>query len=323
MRPIILVTGATGFIGRAAVEALVARGLDVHAVHSTVPRRREVGIVRWHQADLLKASDRAGLVDTVRPTHLLHLAWSMTPGRYLDSPENARWADATSDLARRFASAGGRRLVAVGSCFEYEPGVCDEVRTPARPRTPYAAAKEACRQELEGLARETGMSFAWPRVFFVYGPGEAPTRLVASVATSLLQGRPALCSHGEQVRDYLHVGDVGDALAALAPSGVEGTVNVGAGQGVRIKDLVLQIAREVGQERLVRLGARPAPADEPPIIVACVARLRDEVGWSPKFDVITGVKDTVAWWRRELARQRLPETPPAPFDIAANPKVPP
>jgi nucleoside-diphosphate-sugar epimerase len=99
------------------------------------------------------------------------------------------------------------------------------------------------------------------------------------------------------VRDFLHVADSGDAFAALLDSGVEGAVNVGSGEGVAVADVVRRIAALAGRPELVELGALQAPAGEPPLLVADVGRLRDEVGWRPSRSLDEGLRDTVEWWR--------------------------
>ncbi|HEX6040594.1 NAD(P)-dependent oxidoreductase, partial [Longimicrobium sp.] len=241
----------------------------------------------------------ARVVDAVRPDALLHLAWYTEHGRFWTSLENYRWVGASLELFRAFAGAGGARIVATGTCAEYDwsAGTCDERDTPLRPATPYGACKLATGQLLASLAERTGMRAAWARLFFLYGPHEHPDRLVPSVARALLAGEPARCTHGAQLRDFLHVRDVASACVALLESGVTGPVNVAAGRAVALRTVVEGVARHAGDPGLVRLGALPAPADDPPVLAASAARLRDEVGWTPALDLDAGLADAVAWWR--------------------------
>ncbi|MEA2488306.1 MAG: hypothetical protein QOH21_98 [Acidobacteriota bacterium] len=294
----LLLTGATGFIGRQLALAAVARGWEVHAPVRVVPEERVDG-VEYHAVDLL--DDPAGVRQTVAAigaSHMLHLAWYAVPGLYWTSAENFRWVTASMALGDAFRDAGGRRLVVAGSCAEYDWrfGFCSESVTPLAPATTYGVAKNALRSLLASWSVQSDVSFAWGRIFFLYGPGEPRPRLVPSVVTSLLAGRTAECTAGTQVRDFLHVRDVAEAFLALLASEVEGPVNIASGQAVAVRDVIQTIAGQLGKTELVALGARPMP-DEPPLVVADIRRLQREVQWSPRYDLAAGLRETIEWWR--------------------------
>ena len=103
------------------------------------------------------------------------------------------------------------------------------------------------------------MSLAWGRVFFVFGPHEHPARLAGSVAGALVAGQEALCSHGEQVRDFLYAPELAAAFVALLRSDVTGPVNMASGEAVALRELIEALAAAAGRPDLVRLGARPSP----------------------------------------------------------------
>ncbi|HEX8118668.1 MAG TPA: NAD(P)-dependent oxidoreductase [Pyrinomonadaceae bacterium] len=301
----VLLTGAGGFVGRRCLPELLARGYEVHAVGRGGGRAAGEGsqALHWHAADLLDRAKVAALLSEVGPTHLLHLAWYTEHGKFWSAVENLSWVGASLSLFESFAAAGGRRVVAAGTCVEYAPvegTPCDEHFTPVAPQTLYGACKHATRTVLEAFARQAGLSHAWGRLFFPYGPGEPPGRLDPSVARALLAGEPALCTHGRQVRDFLHVEDAASAFVALLDSGVEGAVNVASGQPVTLAEVVERVAARAGRPDLVRLGARPAPEGEPPTLYADARRLRGEVGWAPRHDLDEGLAETVEWLRESM-----------------------
>ena len=131
----VLVTGATGCIGRHILPGLLATGWEVHGVSSR-DRDQAAGPVRWYRADLLDASQTESLVATVRPSHLLHLAWYIAPGKWAMAPDNLRWVRASLNLLQSFQAHGGTRVVTAGSCLEYDwhYGYCAEERTPCKAR---------------------------------------------------------------------------------------------------------------------------------------------------------------------------------------------
>jgi len=298
----VLVTGGSGFIGSHCLGTLVARGLDVHAVRAGRPGIEADGVT-WHTADLLEEPDIARLVEAVRPTHLLHLAWVATPGVFPSSIENFRWTQASLSLYRAFAESGGRRVVTAGTSYEYDwrYGYCSEDVTPLAPDTLYGASKKALGELVSAYSVTCGLSSAWARVFFLYGPREHPDRLVSSVIRSLLTGSPANCSHGEQIRDYLHVEDVASALVTLLDGSVEGAVNIGSGSPVALKQIVSEIGDILERPDLIRLGAIPARANDAPLVVADVTRLTSLVHFKPAHDLISGLEHTIGWWEARVA----------------------
>jgi len=305
-----LVTGAGGFIGRHSLGPLCAAGYEVHAVlsaraSSAPPLGAPLRGAQVHRADLLDLQAIDALIEAVRPTHLLHFAWIVTPGVYWSSAENYRWLDASRHLMRRFADRGGVRAVMAGSCAEYDWSrveVCRERTSPlasesGKAVTAYAECKIALQQALENVGREQGLSTAWGRVFFQFGPGEHPQRLVPSVILDLLAGREALCPHGRQIRSFLHVADVGAAFAAVLDSDIEGPVNIGSGERISIAELLERIARQIGRPNLLKLGARDSAPGEPAILVPDIGRLQREVDWSPRLTLDAGLADAIGWWR--------------------------
>jgi nucleoside-diphosphate-sugar epimerase len=255
--------------------------------------------IHWHRADLLDSTETSRMMAEVRPTHLLHLAWYAEPGKFWHSAENFRWLESSIALLRHFREQGGERVVMAGTCAEYDwdYGFCSEVITPCRPATTYGVCKNALFEVMRVFCAERGMSAAWGRIFFLYGPGEHPSRLVASVITDFLRGDQARCTHGNQIRDFLHVRDVASAFVALLESPVEGAVNIASGQPVALREVVLTIADCLGARERVCFGALPAPENEPPLLVADVRRLAGELGWRPYYDLAAGVAQTIRDWQ--------------------------
>jgi nucleoside-diphosphate-sugar epimerase len=282
----VLVTGASGFIGRHTLPHLHAAGYEVHAVGS-----RDV--------DLLNERACRDLLARIRPTHLLHLAWYVPPGKYWTSLENVRWLQASLDLITAFAAEGGLRVVTAGTCAEYSwdgDGICHEDATPLTPASLYGASKDALRRMQESLARQLNLSAAWGRIFFPYGPGEPVERLIPSVIRSVIAGEAARCSHGRYVRDFMYVDDVARAFTVLLDSSYEGAVNIGTGVPVKISEMAQAAARAAGDLGLLQLGALPAREGEPEALLADTARLRD-LGFTQRWNLEDAMTATVSWWR--------------------------
>lgn len=297
----VLLTGATGFIGRHALSRLLKRGYEVHAITSQNCENLNSN-VHWHKLNLLDFKSSADLISTIRPTHLLHFAWYTVHGKYSSSPENVKWIQASLVLLQSFIQMGGQRIVMAGTCFEYcsNFGFCSEFKTPLKPDTFYGTVKHSLQMILRSLAREVGVSSAWGRIFFLYGPHEHPDRLVSSVTRSLIKGEEAPCSHGNQIRDFLFVEDVADAFVSLLESKVEGPVNIASGRPVLLREMLDLIGQEIGRPELIKMNAIVAPKREPPVLIGEVRRLKEEVGWEPNFNLINGILHTISWWKNQL-----------------------
>lgn len=287
----VLLTGATGLLGRLAITPLIERGFDVLAAsRSGDDIAQATGIA----ADILDPAQMAGVFDGRNVSHLLHLAWHNGASDRWTSPANHEWNRATLELIRAFANAGGQRVVAAGSCAEYQWG--DKVlseSSPLRQATSYGQAKAKTGSEVMAEAPVLGISLAWARIFFCYGPGEPEGRLLGDLIEGISAGKTVACTDGKQERDYLHSADIGRALAAVLDSDVEGAINVASGQATPVKDLIMEVAAQMGHPELVDLGAKERPENDPPRVVADISKLEQRTDFKPFFDIPSGVADVL------------------------------
>jgi nucleoside-diphosphate-sugar epimerase len=293
----ILLTGATGFIGSHVARVLVQEGHEVHALARPRSDLRRIADIQSSlqiiYADLLDSALRPP------PCALcIHLAWYVEPGKYLESPENKHWLAASLRLARALASAGCKRFVAAGTCFEYAT-TNNPLResSPTEPRTLYAQSKLELFNALQSLDMEIG----WVRFFYQYGPFEDPRRLMPYVINSLLRGETCKLTPGEQVRDYLNVEDVATAVWAVAHSKLTGAVNIGSAQAVAVREVALKIGEHIGRPELIALGAQPYPAGDAMFLLADNSKLLT-TGWRGRISLDDGLRATIEWWRQARPR---------------------
>ncbi len=298
----LLLTGAGGFIGSHCIESLIQAGFNVNAVSSRIIRNHDQDGLTWHHADLHNAEHVLRLLSEVKPEYLLHLAWDVTPGLYWQSVANLRWVKSSLGLLQSFIESGGRRLVMVGSCAEYDwqYGYCREGLTPLNPQSLYGTCKNALRQVLEATAAGKKVSVAWGRLFSVYGPGEREERLVPTILTSLIKGEEAHCLSGHQVRDYMYVKDAAAAFTALLNSSVEGPVNIASGKPLFLSELASAAADFTGRQDLLKISSESKDSSEPDLLLAHTGRLTNEVGFKPAYSLSEGMQETGLWWKKRL-----------------------
>lgn len=283
---------------------LIAAGRDDLAgseIHVTTRRPIDdlVHGVQAHHVDLMDEKAVLLLLSELRPTHLCHLAWvgPEHQDRY-NTPENQRWAAASRSLFKAFVDAGGERLVHLGSCIEYgnEASGLRIESQPLAPDTAYGSAKAEISDVVSDLVRD-GLSAAVARPFFCYGPNEQPERLVPSLILALAEGRKIDLTEGRQVRDYLDVRDVAEALLTLLlrPEAT-GPFNVGAGAGVEVRSIAEHLGRIAGKPELLNFGGRPEGADSAPEIVADIGRITAVTDWKPTITLERGLEHATNWW---------------------------
>lgn len=286
----VLITGPSGFLGQHCLRQLIAEDCEIHAV-SRADNMTDCDRVRWHTVDLQDPLAACTLVASVRPTHLLHLAWEATPRIYSQSPENFRWLEASIAMALAFGKSGGSRFLGAGTSAEYDAssGYSVEDSTPIHPSSIYGKCKAACWLGVEAAAQHHQFSAAWGRIFLPYGPGDPAGRLIPSVLTALDEKRPVETTHGAQLRDFVYAPDAADLLVRLLFSPETGVFNIGTGCGSTIRTVIEYLAdRRGGRDRL-RFGAIEPPPGEPPTLVADMTKVKDRLHWSAPTSLITGL----------------------------------
>ena len=270
--PLILLTGANGFVGRQVLRELAARSCNVRVVV------RKESLNQIAPSDAIEAviatpdlwsETVAWCANVCRDVDcVIHVAWYAEQGDYLRSPKNQECVAGTLRLAQGAIEARVRRFVGIGTCFEYDLSAGHlSIETALRPSTPYAEAKTAAFTELSRLLPRQGIEFAWCRLFYVYGEGEDERRLVPYLRGKLMAGEPAALTSGEQIRDYLDVRDTGRMIADAALGTAQGPVNICSGIPVTVRQLAERIADEYGRRDLLRFGARPDNLIDPPCVV--------------------------------------------------------
>jgi dTDP-6-deoxy-L-talose 4-dehydrogenase (NAD+) len=263
----VLVTGATGFVGRHVVAELLRGGHAVTAVARTSSKARELpwfGEVSFIECDVYRDFRRVAS-DVPRPDVLVHLAWPGLPN-YRDSFHLEVNLPAELRMHREAVSCGISRIVVAGTCLEY--GMQDgplSSETDTRPVTAYGLAKDSLRRALEMWQDGGGFSLQWVRLFYMFGEGQNPGSLLAQLDRAIDERLPAFdMSPGDQLRDYLPIADVAACFRKVVENpAVRGVINCCSGRPVSVRDLVERRCAERGSSIRLNRGHFPYPDYEP------------------------------------------------------------
>jgi nucleoside-diphosphate-sugar epimerase len=263
----VLVTGASGFVGRHVVPALLARGHTVTAVGRSI---ENAAAHDWFAQVRFIAADVHSPPDDLRATFgdaevVMHLAW---PGL----PNHRQPFHVDQNLPRDFAFlralvlAGYRRLMVVGSCLECSPrDGCYTEDMDGEPTLPYPLAKARLRRQLLELQREHPFALQWARLFYMYGEGQHPASLLPQLDRAIDSGATTFdMSGGEQVRDFSPVTEVARKLATIAEHPEwTGVTHVCSGQPITVRAFVEQHLAARRANIKLNLGVYPYTDYEP------------------------------------------------------------
>lgn len=288
----VLLIGASGFLGRYALDSLHHKGAEI----VMLGRRRAPGsaFAEFIETDLLTAPDFAALVKESRATHLLHMAWYAEHGKYWTCPLNLRWVEATTRLIEAFCEAGGRQVVVAGSCAEYDwsHGYCREESTPSNPATLYGTAKDAARRLAMAVCAQHQITCVWGRLFLPFGTGESSQRLIPSLIEVFRGQRPPFGVNAPAYRDFLHASDVAEGFVALLRSSEGGIYNISSGQPVQLGGVVRELAQLLGADPQAVLNLTTVRPGEPPLLAGENLRLK-ALGWQPALTLAQGLLQSV------------------------------
>lgn len=308
----VLVTGAAGFIGTNFVRRALELRPDWHIVafdaltYAGNPENLQgleaTGRFRFIHADICHPD----AVDTAFEPPLWAVinfaAESHVDRSILGGAEFVRTnVLGTQVLLNRARRADLHRFVQVSTDEVYgalgPEGAFSET-SPLAPNSPYSASKAAADLFVRAYHVTYGVPAVVTRCSNNYGPYQFPEKVIPLFVTNLLEDKQVpLYGDGLHVRDWIHVNDHCDALLAVLERGVPGEVyNVGAGCELNNRELSYAILRELGQDESMIRHVKDRLAHDRRYAIDS-SKLQRALGWSPRVDFATGLRDTVRWYR--------------------------
>ena len=292
----ILVTGATGFIGRAFVVHLLeqpetAVSLLLRETYSgTKPlppelaRRREQFDVVYADLRNFRLTSRA--VGEAKPDVVVHLAAAGVTDPFLNV-----------DTAVRYNVTGALNLLR--ACFEkrFDTERLIMARTPGEKSSmnAYAASKAAAWQFCEMYARTQQWPIVGAMIYQAYGPGQSLRNVIPAALQAALSGQDFPMTAGTQQRDWIFIADVVAGLWQMVNQAVPAgkTADLGTGVATSVADVVRLVYEQFGQGGCPRVGQLPSRPGEDAVQLADVVQTRAYLGWETAVSLDNGIRQLV------------------------------
>jgi dTDP-6-deoxy-L-talose 4-dehydrogenase (NAD+) len=264
----VLVTGATGFVGRHVVKRLASQHHQVVAVHREHSNLADIDCesIECIKCDLGDAEQVQRLIESLgKIDAVVHLAWQGLPN-YRDLIHIEANLPQSYHFLKKVIEAGVQRILVTGTCLEYGmiDGALSEDQV-VQPTCSYAIAKDSLRRFLELLQATYKFNLTWARLFYVYGPGQNSRSLLSQLQTAVARGDAEFpMSGGEQLRDFLPIEQAAEYLTSLVELyGNHGIVNICQGKPTSVRRLVEQWLVTENKRIQLKLGVYPYPDYEP------------------------------------------------------------
>lgn len=265
----VLVTGASGFLGRVIVNVLTQQGVPVRALirneerRSVIPVNIDILVI----PDLFSASadEFAQMFQGI--SHVIHCAWYVDHRDYLSNEQNVQCMTGTINFALQAKKSGVKKFVGIGTCFEYaDSGLPLGANAPIGPDSLYSSCKASTYLVLKQVFNDQNTEFCWCRVFYLYGDGEPRSKLHSYVREKISKDEAVELGRGVEIRDYI---DAKDAATQIVDATFDnaGVVNICSGEGISVWEIATSIAEKNRKLHLLRFNTRPAMPSEKLVII--------------------------------------------------------
>ena len=295
----IFITGAAGFIGHHVVELLAAKHHDLMLlVRNKTKYLEDYGRkkqIKFIIGDLLNIEKLKESICKFKPDAVLHLAWEGLPDYSVQiCSQNLKY---TVDLFTIAAESGCEAIISTGSCWEYKKKAGSVKENSACETTKiFSAVKNSLCLMGEAISKEYGIKFYWPRIFFVYGPGQRKTSLIPYIIESLKNNRIPEINNPDNKNDFVYVKDVAKALVSIIEKKPDKIIyNVGSGYSTSVSKII-SILQEIAGFDNMSLNHSKGIGDD---FWADISSIQKDLKWSPEYSIKKGIKETVNYYLQD------------------------
>lgn len=263
----VLVTGASGFIGKNLIPKLLEKKYQVLAITRSVESIKDLewfSRIQVIQCDLYESYEDI-FYNQTDINILIHLAWQNLPN-YKESFHLFENLPKNNEFLKAAVDKGIPHILVAGTCLEYgmQSGPLSEDQE-TKPSVAYGIAKDSLRKSIEKFKIDKNFIFQWLRLFYIYGEGQAKNSLLSQLDMAIENGDEEFkMSIGTQLRDYLSINEVTDnIILAISNTDIQGVINCCSGKPISVLDLVRKRCSDLGVNMRFNTGCYDVPDYEP------------------------------------------------------------
>lgn len=298
----VIITGATGMIGRTLIEYLLDKNIKVLAIVrenskrlNIIPKNKNLKVLECNLSNLSNLELEETDYDT-----FYHFAWDGTFGdsrndMYIQT-KNIKYTLDAVELAKRI---GCNTFIGAGSQAEYGRvnGIIDET-TSTNPENGYGIAKLAAGKMSRILSNKHNIRHIWTRIFSVYGPYDGEQTMIMSSIKNMLNGVSPNYTKGEQIWDYIYSEDVAKAFYLIGEHGQDNAIYcIAHGKTKPLKEYIKIIKNKINKDIELKLGVIPYLDKQVMNLSVNIEKLKKETGFIPNTSFEKGIEKTINWYK--------------------------
>lgn len=283
----ILLTGATGLIGKEVLPLLIKKNYDIYSISTKDIKSDNV---HWIKCDIFDIDILKSVFDKYKPDYLLHFAW-ITGGDYLTNEKNILYKNSSEKMLEFFKQNNGKKAIYSGSCFEYKfSGEILKESNELESNNLYEKSKNELHDFCMNYSKNNDLNFGWGRIFYVFGHNEKQSRLTPLIMEKIKNNEEFYLSKPNNCLDYMYSKDIAKAFVEFLESDCVGDVNICSGKGVYLKDYALMIQKIMNKKDLIKYDET---MPEELNIIGDNTILKEKIGFRPEYDLYSGLKEVI------------------------------
>lgn len=294
----VLITGASGFIGKGILEQIIKENkYEIYAITTSKKKLSEFNNINIIEANLHNRQDIEQIMKSIRPNKMIHLAWKLEGNdAFQKNGSNLEWVNISINIIMEFVKYGGKRIIFAGSSSEYD---FTEQKISENYLGNTINFYGSCKKSITSLASEycemNDVEFVTARFFSVYGKyDDREGRAIPTAIKKIINGEPITCKAPNNIWDYIYIEDAANIVIKLLESNYCGIMNIASGNEYKMKTVFETIGDILNAKELILFENEN---EHGVMLVADVNNMKDVLHYKCKYSLREGLEKTIEWYK--------------------------